>query len=213
MLLPNADMNSLKYMDPPNIPQWVLLYHQFLSSEFDRLSGAVDVTNLAKKKQIPGGDTIEQMKEMMNSVTRLEGRYIEDFLEEAGKQAVSNFFQYFDLNQRVMMMGPDGISWEDLNASGPNLLPESKPKEDHWRNFAMKVSQGSLLSNAKDRDKAMAISLAQAGLLSIRSLHKKLELGPEEFDMLKQEHDAGIAPHGKSPRNTQTRGQRNGKAA
>lgn len=211
MLGPNASITDVRYMDPPNIPSWVLQFHQYLSAEFDRLSGAIDVTNLTKKKQVPGGDTIEQMKEMMNSITRLEGRMIEDFLEQSGVQSVSNFFQYFEMDRRIMLLGEEGISWEDLNSTGPNLIPENKPKENHWRNFALKIATGSLLSSAKDREKSMAIQLASRGMLSIRSLHKKLELGPEEYKMLMEEHQQGVGPSGKSPRSS--RGQRNGQAA
>jgi hypothetical protein len=211
MLMPNALMTDLKYMDPPNIPQWVLLFHNYLTAEFDRLSGSVDVNAMAKKKQMPGGDTIEAMKEAMNSITRLEGRYIEDFLEQSGSQAVSNFFQYFDLNRRVMLMGDKGMTWEDLNAAGPNMIPIGVPREDHWRSFAMKIATGSLLNNAKDRDKSMAIQLASRGMLPLGYLYEKLEIPPETLQQLQQEHQAQIGPSGgKSPRSS--RGQRNGQA-
>ena len=212
MLMSGAQMTDLKYMEPPQIPQWVLLFHTYLLGEFDRLSGAVDMGSLAKKKQAPGGDTIEAMREAMNSVNRLEGRYIEDFLEQGGTQAVSNFFQYFDLKRRVMLMGPKGISWEDLNAAGPNLTPLNVPREDHWRNFAMKIGTGSLLNNAKDRDKSMAIMLAKSGLLPVQYLYEKLEIPPEVYGQLVKEHQEGIIhTQGKSPRSS--RGQRNGQAA
>lgn len=211
MLMPNAQMTDLTYMNPPAIPSWVLQFHQYLTSEFDRLSGAMDINAMTKKKQVPGGDTIEAMKESMNSVTRLEGRWIEDFLEESGVQAVSNFFQYFDLKTRVMMLANDGISWEDLNRTGPNLMPEGVPKEDHWRNFAMKIGTGSLLSSAKDREKSMAIQLASRGMIPLKYLYEKLEIPMENLAELEKEKQAQIVPSGKSPRSS--RGQRNGQAA
>lgn len=218
MLMPNASVNDIKYLDPPPIPSYVIHFLQYLTTEFDRLAGAIDVNSLGKKKQVPGGDTIEQMRELMNSITRLEGRYIEKFLEDAGVQATSNFFQFFELPVRLRMLGKDGISWEDFNSesmfSGPNLIPDNVPKEDHWRSYATKIGVGSLLGSSKDRDKQMAINLASHGLAPLRFLYQTLDL-PDPDGMLVQlakEHEDGIgASGGQKPRGT--RGQKNGKAA
>lgn len=214
MMMPNASVQDIKYLDAPVIPPYVIQFLQYLTSEFDRLSGSVDASSLGKKKQVPGGDTIEQMKELMNSITRLEGRYIEKFLEDAGVQATSNFFQFFELPIRLKMLGKDGISWEDFNYSGDNLIPDNVPKEDHWRSYATKIGVGSLLGSSKDRDKQMAINLGTHGLVPLQFMYETLDLpNPEGMvQMLQKEHEAGIGGGGGSkPRGT--RGQRNGKAA
>lgn len=214
MVMPNASVQDVKYLDPPNIPPYVIQFLQYLTQEFDRLAGAVDVNSLGKKKQVPGGDTIEQMRELMNSITRLEGRFIEKFLEDAGVQATSNFFQFYELPVRLRMLGKDGISWEDFNYSGPNLIPDNVPKEDHWRSYATKIGVGSLLGSSKDRDKQMAVNLGGRGLLPLQFMYEALDL-PDPTGLLAQlqkEHEAGI---GGSPghQSRGTRGQRNGKAS
>jgi hypothetical protein len=213
MMMGNANIaTDLKYMDNPQLPQQVLLFHQYLSQEFDRISGAIDVHSLGKKKQVPGGDTIEQMREMMNTTTRLEGRYIEKFLEDAGQLVSSDVFQYYEMSVVQKLLGEAGVTWDQFNELGPNLVPENGlPKEDHWRNYSLKVSQGSLLSNAKDREKQLSIGLAQHGLLSVKRLHETLEIPPGDLEEILKERDAGIGASGKNSRTS--RGQRNGKAA
>lgn len=213
-MLPNGNPTSdLRYMDPPNIPAWVVQFHQYLAGEFDRLSGTLDTLGIAKKKQVPGGDTIEQMKDSLGSIMRLKERYLETFLSQAGIQAVSNVFQYYTLPIRLRMLGADGVSMEDAEINAPNLVPDNVPKEDHWKNFAMTILPGSLHGGAKDRNKQVAISLAQHGMIPLQYLYEQMELpNPAQlFQMLTQEREAGMTPGGKGPR--MTRGQRNGKAA
>lgn len=211
LLLPQASIGDIRYLEPTPIPNWVLPFLQGLGQEFDRLSGAIDITSLGKKKQVPGGDTIEQMRDAMNTTTRLESRYIEKFLQEAGDLAVSDVFQYYERRTLMRIMGAQGVTLESFNDIGPNMIPEGMPKEDHWRNFAMKVQAGSLLSNQKDRNKQLSISLATHGLIAIQTLHRALELPPQDYQDLVAEQKAGIHPSGGGSRTS--RGQKNGKAA
>jgi len=198
-MLPNSNPNSdVKYIDPPNIPSWVMQAHGYLSSEFDRLAGILDPSSVGKKKQVPGGDTIEQMREMMNTVTQLESRYGELFLRDAGVLAMSNIFQFFETPMRLKLLGKDGISMEDFNYNGPNLIPDNVPQEDHWKSFAMLISPGTLLGSSRDREKQTAIGMAAKGLLPLQKLWQVLEAGdPKQLmEMMKQEHEMGVSVKG-----------------
>lgn len=214
MMMPNANIADLRYMEPPQIPGWVFQFHQYLAMEFDRLAGSIDVASMGKKKQVPGGDTIEAMRDMQNSITRLESRYIEKFLESVGAQAVSSFFQFWTLDTRLKTMGESGLSWADFQGDIGTLIPEDMPKETFWQRFGFKVASGSLLNNNRDREKTLAVGLAQHGLLPLSYLYSVLGLADPK-GLLKEliaEHDAGIGGgSGKSSR--MTRGQRTGKAA
>ena len=198
-MLPNSNPNSdVKYIDPPNIPSWVMQAHGYLSSEFDRLAGILDPSSVGKKKQVPGGDTIEQMREMMNTVTQLESRYGELFLRDAGVLAMSNIFQFFETPMRLKLLGKDGISMEDFNYNGPNLIPDNVPQEDHWKSFAMLISPGTLLGSSRDREKQTAIGMAAKGLLPLQKLWQVLEAGdPKQLmQMMKDEHELGVSVKG-----------------
>lgn len=212
LLLGNTNPNTdVRYLEQPEIPAWILQFHQYLSQEFDRLSGAIDITNLGKKKQVPGADTVEQMRDSLNTTTRLEGRYIEKFLQDGGELGVSDMFQYYENKVLLRILGARGLTMESFNNLGPNLIPEGMPKEDHWRHFAMKIEAGSLLSNQKDRNKQMSISLATHNLLAVKTLHEALGLPPEAYKDWLEQQKQNIHIQGGGSR--QGRGQRNGKAA
>lgn len=200
-MLPNSNpQTDVRYIAPPEIPAWVMQAHQYLSMEFDRLAGIVDPGALGKKKQVPGGDTIEQMREMLNTPTQLESRYGELFLRNVGVQAMSNVFQYFELPMRLRLLGKDGISLEDFNYEGPNLIPDHVTREDHWKNFSMMITPGSLLGSSRDREKQTAINMAAKGLLPLQYLWSVLELNPKQLmEMLKQEHEMGIGAKAPKP--------------
>ena len=213
----NSNLNdALKYMDPPNIPAWVMGAFQTLSQEYDRMAGNIDVAGMGKKKQIPGGDTWEQMRDSLQTGMRLEGRMIEVFLRDAGTQAVSNILQFYTAKQRLMLLGADGLTREDFNLDLGTALPEAREEQpDFWRNFPLQIVPGSSAGGAKDRTKQVAITLAKMRMISIQELYRVLEY-PESkakrvIAEMAEEAQKLAPPQGKTPRNT--RGQQTGKAA
>jgi hypothetical protein len=207
---------DVHFADPPQIPNYVMeMLAQFLGPEFDKLAGIVDIANLAKKGQIPGGDTIEQMRDSLQTALRLEGRYIESFLKDAGIQAVSHIFQFYSAKRRMKLLGPDGFSLQDLDFDPGKLTPHSENKYDHWKNFQVNVVPGSTHGGARDRSKQLYMALFNMGAIDQRTLLKKLEIpnAGQIRSQLSEDHQAmaalGMQPGGgASPR--MTRGQRNG---
>jgi hypothetical protein len=211
-MLPNSNpATDVRYIQPPEIPAWVLQAHQYFAQEFDRLAGILDPSSVGKKKQVPGGDTIEQMREMLNTITQLESRYGELFLRDVGIQAMSNAFQYFETPMRLRLLGGDGISVEDFNYEGPNLIPSNVQKEDHWRSFSMMITPGSLLGSSRDRDKQVSIAMASKSLIPLQYLWSVLELGDPKklMKMMQEEHEMGIGASKGSGARTTT-GQKKG---
>lgn len=210
--------SDVRYMDPPPLPSYTFQFGQFCVSEFERLAGSMDSSKLAGKKQVPSGDSIEQMRDMQNTSARLEGRYIEAFLRDTGSMAVSNIFQFYTASRRLRILGADGLSWTDFDFDAGSMVPTGTPPEDHVKNFAIDVAPGSLLGTNKDRNKLMAVQLFKMGAISRTSLLSMLEIGdPQKIEKeLMREQQEGIGQTGVggnkgggAPR--ATRGQRNGK--
>ena len=216
MMNPNSQVgNDVRYIDPPLLPQYVLdTLVKFLGPEFDRMSGLVDIASLAGKMQVPGGDTIEQMRDTMQAPIRLYGRYIEAFLRDAGIQAVSNIIQFYSLGRRMRILGADGVTFNDFDFDPKTITPAEENKFDHWKQFNFTVSPGSVHGGAKDRDKQVAMSLKQMGSISNKELLRRLDF--KNIDAIEAERAeemqamAGIEQGGSQPR--LTRGQRNAKA-
>ena len=175
----NSTMNlgdAVSYVAPPDIPAYVFqLLTGFLVPEFDRLSGAVDVNEIAGKKQIASADSIDMMRDSQNTGVRLEERCMEVFLRDAGTQVISNELQFSTAEERLKILGEEGLTPQDFNKEMGNLLPEDvNAHPDFWRQFAMTVNAGSLHSGAKDRDKQMAIQLAGRHLYPIKEMYRKI---------------------------------------
>lgn len=212
---PTAIMpQDLRFMDPPNLPPYVFqMLVQYLLPSLDRHAGTLDPTMLGRKKQVPGGDTVEQMRDTMQSTFRLESRYVEAFLRDAGQQAIANVFQFFTAEQRMRLLGPDGLTMQDFDYHPGELTPWSEPREAHYKNFVFDVGAGTLHGASKDREKLVAIQLYRMGAISRRELLRRLEVRniPQiEAEIQEERQSPGLAPMptGRMPR--ATRGQRTG---
>lgn len=175
----NQDLkDSLRYMDPPVIPQYVVqMLTGWLAPEFDRMTGGIDIQQLQGKNQNPGGDTIEAMRDSLETSMRLEERMLEIFLRDAGVQAASNIIQFSTIEDRLKKLGASGITGQDFNVDIGSLLPEDKNEYSKFiSNFSFNISAGSLHSGAKDRSKQVAITLASRGLFPVQELYKVLEI-------------------------------------
>jgi hypothetical protein len=216
----NTSLNdALRYMDAPNIPQYVVnMLQGWLAPEFDRLSGSVDIQAMAKKKQVPGGDTLEQMRDSQQTGMRLEERMLEVFMRDAGNLAIPNILQFYSTDQRMRMLGADGVTMEDFNFSGKDLMPEGykEDRRDFFKNISFNIVPGSSHGGAKDRTKQVAMALAARHQISLQEMWRRLEMGIDPKKMMtemKEEAEimGGGQKGGKGGGDRMTRGQRNGK--
>lgn len=177
---------AIRYMDPPVLPAYVFGFlAQYLLPESDRMAGIMDTAKLMGKGQVPGGETVEQLRDNANPAIRLEGRYIEEFLKETGRVAISNIFQFYTKHQRLKILGGDGLTWEDFDYNPESMMvPDGEEREHHWRKFSMEVSPGSFISS-KNQEKQIAIKLFQIGGISRREMLRKLDIG--NIDEIEQE--------------------------
>lgn len=199
---------DIQFSQPPNIPAYVFqVLQQYLGPEFDKLSGMMDMSSLYGKKQVPGGDTIEQMRDSVQGPYRLEGRYIETFLRDAGLQALSHVLQFYSFQRRMELIGASGISHTDFDKDPFTLIPANMNKFDFWKQFPLTVAPGSMHGGAKDRHKLLMIQLFSLGAISRGKLLQELEIDDISDEELQAQMPQMAGPGG-TPR--LSRGQRNG---
>ena len=172
---PTGSIADVKWIDPPQLPAYVLEFLKSLGPEFDRHAGTLDVNSLQKKKQVPGGDAIEQMRDMQTGQFRLEGRYVEVFLRDCGEQAVSNILQSFTSKQRLRLLGPDGLTWQDFDWDPDSAVPANSDRFNHWRSFPITIAAGSSHGSAKAQMKQLALILNQRGIIGAKELLRAVE--------------------------------------
>lgn len=205
---------DVKFSDPPQLPSYVLeMLGGFLGPEFDKIVGAVDVSALGGKKQVPGGDTLEQMRDSLQTPLRLEGRMTEVFIRDAAIQAVSNVLQFYTPKRVREITGvtPPSAFIGELGSLLPKEMGDAGNKFDFWRSFPLRVVPGSMHGGAKDRRKLMMMNLAAAGKISRKLLLEELEI----VDPYWEEEQAQMAQAMQMQQEQQgmmrlSRGQRNG---
>lgn len=201
---------DIQFSKPPEIPAYVFqALTNYLGPEFDKLTGIFDIALLGGKKQVPGGDTIEQLRDSNPSGARLEGRMMEVFLRDSGVQAVSNVLQFYSKDRRIELAGDQGVSMPDFMGDLSTINQDPAHKFDYWKNFPVRVTPGSMHGGARDRTKLMMIQLFQMGAISRQKLLEELEVNDvSDAELAEMQQRGAMGGGGGSAR--LTRGQRNG---
>lgn len=147
---------------------------------FDTQSGMVDVGRMASKKQVPGADTIEQIRDSQQGTYRLKGRFIEQWQKGIGRLQIPDIVQYTTKKKVIATLGPDGETWTYLDWDPESIVPYQKGTDPFRRGrsftqqFKHQVAAGSALPSQR-RDHAMIMStLAAQHKISLKTLYASL---------------------------------------
>lgn len=186
---------DIGYGPTPVIPNFVgEIYHSTLT-EFDKMAGTLDPAALMQKKQMPSGETLDQMRDSLQTATRREERYIESFLQRCGTQKVSNVIQFYSAIKRLDLLGAEGLTDSDFLPSAGKMHPAqmtdgsiSKGRaEDFKKLFALNIEPGSTHSGADDRKKQLAAVQASQGLISRREYFRQMGYSDEHAKQMMDE--------------------------
>ena len=165
------------YAPSPILPGFVFQTMLYAQQELDSQSGFIDPGALSRRGIIPAADTLEQMKEGQQTLIRLKVRYIEDFVGEIGQQQVANFFQFYNLPRRIIMLGDKGKTFEDYDYQPGSMVPAGADPESHWRQFQFLVQPGSLLKSSRVPDQMLKLTLRRMGDMDRKNLFEAMDLG------------------------------------
>jgi len=180
----NAELQYAQPLDPS-----VQLAIQDLRDEMDKISGVRDMQQFMNLGQIPSTETVEKILEAMSPAIRMRSRVLEASLREFAMMSLSNVFQFYTLEDRLAVLGDEGMTFEDADNDAGTMIPaymsqehqkEGKNVERHIRakwflkQFTYDVAPGSLLSASEVTDKLLYIQLMRAGLMDIWTLFEKL---------------------------------------
>lgn len=205
---------DVRFIDPPQLPGYVEGQRQYLLAAFREQSGQLDMGSMAKKKQLPGGDTIEQYKDSMTAARRREIKNLGYFLEDAGRIAMPCIGQYFSRGRREEMFGADGLTKADFDYKPGSMYSWSGLPEEFHRNFTLFVESGSMHQGSKDRNKQVAMLLRKSHDISRAELMRQLDAGIDvarnEAELAKETPPPQPA-RGQGRSERMTRGAQNGK--
>ena len=155
-----------------------------LRNEMSFLSGEMDVSQLARLGQIPTTETVEKMMEAMSPMVRLRSRVLEAYMRETAMMVLSGFFQFYDMDKRIAVLGPaEGTTFEDADKDPGTLIPDIVKHSDAERvrignprtrqeravdflnQFKFHVAPGSLLSASEIGKKLLYVQLWRGGAI------------------------------------------------
>jgi hypothetical protein len=159
----------------PQLPAYVLQMETIVGREMDMFSGAAAMAQATQKKQVPSGDSLEQISQSKNTPIRLMGRNIEDFIKDLGKLFVPSALQFYSAERRYELLGAQGLLPVDYDAKQGSLVPENMTPEDYARKFRFQIEQGTLLNVQKTERINMALKLRAMRMLSMEQTFKILD--------------------------------------
>lgn len=174
---PNVAQGKPEFANPPNLPGYVMDLMIWAMREMDSASGILDLSQISRMGQIPAADTLEQLKEGQQTVIRLKGRYIEEFLRNVGTQAVSNFLQFYTMERRIRLLGDDGISFQDLDFDPRNMIPSGMDPQLFSQSFAFNIRPDSALASARIQKGMILMQLRARGDCDRKTVLEALGFG------------------------------------
>jgi hypothetical protein len=164
-----------EYKQPPSLPAYVLQMETSINREMDMFSGASAVAQAAGKKQVPSGDSLEQITNSRNTPIRMMGRGIETFIRDAGRLFVPCCLQFYTAERRIDLMGTQGLLPVDYDTRPGSLVPDTVKPETYARKFKFNIEQGTLLNVQKTERINMGLKLRAMQALSLKQLFKILD--------------------------------------
>lgn len=177
-----------EFRKAPEIPAYVLQLHNIVDREMDRFSGAAAIGNALQKKQVPSGDSLDQITQSKNTPIRQMGRNIEGFIGELGQLFIPNLLQFYTAPMRLELLGSNGLLPVDYDANPGSLIPQKHAlsPEAYARKFKFKIERGSLLSVQRVERANWAVKLFAMKAMSLQQLYRSLDLNIDVDKMMKE---------------------------
>ncbi len=164
------------FRNPPQLPSYVMQLFGIVDREMDRFSGAAAIGNALQKKQVPSGDSLDQIMQSKNTPIRTMGRNIEGFLGEMGRLFIPNLMQFYTASRRIELLGSSGLLPVDYDANPGSLVPAGLDPESYCRKFKFRIERGSLLSIQRLERANWAIKLFAMKATSLRQLYRSIDM-------------------------------------
>jgi hypothetical protein len=145
---------------------------------------------------MPGADTVEKLIESMTPAVRGRLCAMEAFIREFARMLAYNFSQFYTTNMRLMVMGEDGITPQDMENFDPGTfipdyvhpgdydkqgsvtpaaiargpMPRMNRAKAFMEQFTFHVAPGSLLASSEIERKLLYLQLASRGLIDNQTL-------------------------------------------
>lgn len=152
--LPVNDMGDVEFLNPPQLPSYVLDLVTHSEMSMDRITGVNDVMEGRKPSGIQAGVAIEQLQEAGNTKIRQLARRMERAVSRLGRQWLALSRQYIKEGQEIRIVNPETGEFTFLQVT-PEMI------RGEWDVFTV---PGSSLPKSREARFRQALSAMEAGL-------------------------------------------------
>ena len=132
--------------------------------------GLPDLQSLAKARQVPGADTVEAFFSQAGEIVASMSRSMDKPIVEMADMNRYYFYQFYDFQRRIQVLGEDGMTMEDFDFEPGTLVPASMPNEP-MENGVFKSSHSQ---KAKAHLANFSTTITPTSLHEITQMQRKL---------------------------------------
>lgn len=142
-----------------------------VEEKIKEILGLPDLKNLQMAKQVPSADSMEKFFSQAGAIVTDMSRTLDKPIYELADMIRYYFFQFYTLEDRIKIMGSDGITSEDFDFKPASLIPASLPDE---KPNSLNIFLSSNLERAKHHINNFKTSIHPTSLHQITHMQKKL---------------------------------------
>src|ERR1041385_6860268 len=190
---------GIQVQQEPPLQQSLWQHVNWLETTIQKLSGTLDVSQLANLAQVPSDDTIDTLMKAMSPANRLRSLILEGFMKQFAEQYLYSIVEFDPISKRGARFGPNAVTAEDFDYNPGTFIPDDvpdgdpadiaatiqamgadEPRPEYERAkqmitaFAYGYKPGSLLNSAAMQDRMEDFMLAKMGYISWFTLMERL---------------------------------------
>lgn len=153
---------------------------QEVEEKIKEILGLPDLKALQQAKQVPSSDSIEKFFSQAGAIVTDMSRSMDKPIYELADMNRYYFYQFYTLEDRIKIMGQDGITEEDFDFHPGSLIPSSLPNEPKVnpdtgaRDEDYGIFLSSDLERAKKHIRNFKTSIHPTSLHQITHMQRKL---------------------------------------
>lgn len=166
-----------EFMKPIMNPQFYdirdshFAYVNEVEDKISHILGLPDLKALQQASQIPSSDSIEKFFSEAGAIVTDMSRSLDPVVYDLADMNRYYFYQFYTLEDRIKIMGSDGITEEDFDFNPGTLIPQSLPNEPLDEKG---IYLSSELERAKKHINNFKTSIEPTSLHQITHMQKKL---------------------------------------
>jgi hypothetical protein len=171
---PNAP-SPPSWSQPPNIGSYTLPSYEMILRSMRRFSAGDAADSAAGKKQVPGADTMDRLTFSKTTPIRFMGRNLEDFVNDVGTIWTQTGLQFYTAEHRMELLGPKGLTKEDMDDKPGVLIPDGVKSEAFVRRWKFTCDKGTLLNVQRQDRMQVGFALRKNRDMSRKGLYRLLD--------------------------------------